>query len=245
MSEQNVYDNEVFFKEYFKLRQNADSANNLEEKPAIFVMIGDVRGKNILDLGCGYGENCRAFSDMGAKSVTGIDISKKMLEIAAKENSAPNATYFNMPMEEISGLTQKFDLVVSSLAIHYVQDYAGLAGRVYSLLNDGGLFVFSQEHPLTTAPIGGAEWVRNADGEIDHYRLTDYMRTGERSVKWLIDGVIKYHRTFSELINGLVTAGFRIEEVREPVSSPEVMRRLPRLKKELHKPNFLIIKVRK
>lgn len=245
MSEQNIYDNNEFFKEYFKLRQNVDSANNLEEKPAIFAMIGDVGGKSILDLGCGYGENCRAFSEIGAKSVTGIDISKKMLEIAAKENGAPNVTYLNMPMEEISGLTQKFDLVVSSLAIHYVQDYAGLVGRVYSLLNDGGVFVFSQEHPLTTAPTGGAEWVRNAGGEIDHYRLTDYMRTGERSVTWLIDGVIKYHRTFSELFNGLAAAGFRVEEVREPVPSPEEMRRLPRLKKELHKPNFLIIKVRK
>lgn len=245
MPKQNVYDNNEFFEGYFKLRQNADSANNLEEKPAMFAMIGDVAGKSVLDLGCGYGENCKSFSEMGAESVTGVDISKKMLEVAGSENSAPNITYLNMPMEEISSLKRKFDFVVSSLAMHYVQDYAGLVGQVYSLLNEGGIFVFSQEHPLTTAPVGGAEWVRDADGAVDHYRLTDYARTGERSVTWFIDGVVKYHRTFSDLFNGLAASGFRIEEVREPVSSPEAMRRLPCLEKELHKPNFLIIKATK
>lgn len=245
MSKQNIYDNETFFSGYFKLRENNDSANNLEEKPAIFSMLGDVNGKSIIDLGCGYGENCRAFSEMGAERIVGIDLSQKMLEIAKKENHAQNIQYLNMPMENIKSLSDKFDIAVSSLALHYIKDYDKLINDVCSLLKPGGIFLFSQEHPLTTAPIDGAKWIKNEDGSVDHYRLTDYTRAGERTVSWFIDGVVKYHRTFSQLINGLVRSGFVILEMEEPVASPETIRRLPQYGKDLHKPNFLMIKAKK
>lgn len=245
MSKQNIYDNETFFNGYLNLRENVDSANNLEEKPAIFSMLSAVKGKSIIDLGCGYGENCRTFSDMKADFVVGIDISRKMLEIAESENKAANIEYLNMPMENIHLIDRKFDVAVSSLAMHYIKDYEELMKRIYSLLNPDGIFVFSQEHPLTTAPIAGVKWIKNDDGSVDHYRLTDYVRIGERSVSWIVDGVIKYHRTFSDLINGLVRAGFIIEEIEEPVPTLEIIQRLPHYEKELHKPNFLIFKARK
>ena len=147
-------------------------------------------------------------------------------------------------MENIQSLNEKFDIAVSSLAMHYIKDYDALIKGVYSLLNPGGIFAFSQEHPLTTAPIAGPKWIKNNDGVVDHYRLTDYMRTGERTVSWIVNGVVKYHRTFSELINGLVRAGFVIMEIDEPVLTPENIRRFPCYDKDLHKPNFLIIKVK-
>lgn len=53
----------------------------------------------------------------------GIDISEKMLEVANKENKGEGIEYMCIGMEKISSLRQKFDLVVSSLAIHYIQDY--------------------------------------------------------------------------------------------------------------------------
>jgi 2-polyprenyl-3-methyl-5-hydroxy-6-metoxy-1,4-benzoquinol methylase len=119
MSKQNIFDNVVFFDGYYKLRQNIDSANNLVEKPVIFSMIGDVKGKSIIDLGCGYGENCITFSDMGAKQIVGIDISEKMLEVACRENYASNIKYCNVCMEDIGSMNLKYDIAVSSLAIHY------------------------------------------------------------------------------------------------------------------------------
>lgn len=39
-----------------------------------------LKGKTVLDLGCGFGDNCKQFSKMGAKIVIGIDISEKMLK---------------------------------------------------------------------------------------------------------------------------------------------------------------------
>lgn len=208
-------------------------------------MLGSVKGKSVIDLGCGYGENCRVFSQMDSERIVGIDISQRMLEIAKRENSAQNIEYLHIPMENIQILNKKFDIAVSSLAMHYIKEYDELIKEIYSLLNPGGIFVFSQEHPLTTAPIAGAKWIKNNNGSVDHYRLADYTRTGERTVSWIIDGVVKYHRTFSELINGLVRAGFVIMEMKEPVPTQETLRRLPQYNKDLHKPNFLIIKAKK
>lgn len=83
---QNIYDNQDFFDGYKKLRDNPYSANNLEEKPALFYLAPDLQGKAVLDLGCGYGENCAEFKALGATIVLGVDISEKMLEpIPAKE----------------------------------------------------------------------------------------------------------------------------------------------------------------
>jgi HD superfamily phosphodiesterase len=63
-----------------------------------------------------------------------------------------------------------------------------------------GLFT-DEEHPLTTAPVVGASWSRDENNNILHYNLTDYGINGKRSTTWIVDGVIKYHRTFSDIVN--------------------------------------------
>jgi len=65
----NIFDDSVFFDGYKKLRENPDNANILEEKPALFSLAPDLTGKNVLDLGCGYGENCMEFLRHGASKV--------------------------------------------------------------------------------------------------------------------------------------------------------------------------------
>lgn len=245
MQPQNIFDNEVFFQGYKKLRENPNSANILEEKPAIFQLLPQIKGKRILDLGCGYGENCLIFSQMGAYQVVGIDVSAKMLRVATAENSAANIFYKNMCIENISGIDEKFDVIVSSLAIHYICDFNKLVSDINALLNDDGIFVFSQEHPLTTAPKNGVSWFKNYDGRIAHYQLTDYAISGERTVSWIVAGLTKYHRTFSDIINALSDSGFIIERMLEPVPTAEIIERDPSFAKDLHKPSFLVIKARK
>jgi len=51
-----------------------------------------------------------------------------------------------------------FDVVISSLALHYIEDYRQVCGKVYSCLADGVDFVFSVEHPIFTSQ-GSQEWV--------------------------------------------------------------------------------------
>jgi GrpB-like predicted nucleotidyltransferase (UPF0157 family)/ubiquinone/menaquinone biosynthesis C-methylase UbiE len=240
---QNIYDNQTFFDGYKKLRENPDNANLLEEKPALFSLAPDLTGLSVLDLGCGYGENCAEFLRLGAAKVVGIDISAKMLEVAKRETSG--VEYIHADMSDLSVIEGNFDVVFSSLAIHYIEDFGKLCAQVFDLLNPHGYFIFSQEHPFTTAPLKGASWTKNENGERLHYNLSDYQRCGKREMTWFIDGVIKYHRTFSEVVNTLLTTGFSIEGMLEPAPSEELIDRLPYYADELHKPNFLLIKVRK
>ncbi len=116
---QNIYDNKTFFDGYKKLRENPNSANILEEKPALMSLCPDLKGKTVLDLGCGYGENCRLFSEMGAKKVVGIDISEKMLDIANNENKPDNVRYYNIDMVNIDTINDVFDVKSDPLAIRW------------------------------------------------------------------------------------------------------------------------------
>ena len=59
MAQQNIYDDEIFFEGYKKIRDNKINANNLFEIPTLFSMLPDLKNKRILDLGCGFGEHCK------------------------------------------------------------------------------------------------------------------------------------------------------------------------------------------
>ena len=245
MAQQNIYDNETFFEGYKKIRENKINANNLFEIPALFSMMPDLKDKTILDLGCGFGEHCKRFVESGAKKVIGIDISEKMLEIAKEENSDSKITYINMPMENISQLNEKFDIVVSSLAFHYVEDFSGVVKNIYDMLNENGIFLFSQENPLCTCFSGGNRWTKDENGNKLYINLSNYGIEGERESSWFVDNVKKYHRTFSTIINTLIETGFKIEKIIEPLPTEELLKNFPEYKDLFHKPDFLLVKFSK
>lgn len=82
MAKQNIYDNDSFFENFKNLRNNKINFNDCIETPILLAMIPEVDGKRVLDIGCGMGQHAKQYSDMGAESVLGIDISEKMLEYA-------------------------------------------------------------------------------------------------------------------------------------------------------------------
>ena len=242
MAKQNIFDNDTFFEGYKGIRDRKVNANNIFEIPALFSLLPDLTGKTILDLGCGFGEHCKEFVSKGAEKVVGIDISTKMLEIAKEENSDPKITYINMPMEDIGELSEKFDLVISSLAFHYIEDFSGVVKKINDLLNPGGLFVFSQEHPLSTCFTGGNRWTIDENGKKLYANISNYCIEKENESAWFVDNVKKYHRMFSTIVNTLVEQGFVIEKIIEPYPDKEILSKYPDYEVNLHKPDFLIIK---
>lgn len=246
MNNQNIFDNETFFISYKALRDSDCNANDLIEQPAMRKLLPDLGGKSVIDLGCGYGHNCIDFVNKGAKRVVGIDISEKMLAVAKEESANEKIEYHNMSMTNISKLGKKFDFIYSSLAFHYVEDFDTFAKDMYSVLNDGGQLLFSQEHPIITSTVDGAgHFNKNENGEKVSYTFSNYNQPGERKIHWYVDGVIKYHRTFSNIVNALAKTGFVIEAVCEPTPEEWIIEKEPAWKKEYIKPNFLIIKARK
>ncbi len=243
---QNIFDNEAFFAGYAALRKNPANYNIQIEHPAMEALLPDLDGKSVLDLGCGFGENCETYRKLGAREVLGIDLSEKMLAVARAEHSGSGIAYRRMDMTEIASLNRQFDVVVSSLAIHYIRDYASLLRDICSCLAPQGIFLYSQEHPLVTAPQAGPDYAFDPQtGAPLYYRLDHYACGGERSVEWFVEDVRKYHRTFSELVNTILQTGFRILQMEEPVPPPEMVQAYPAMEKEYHKPSFLIFKLQK
>lgn len=245
MSQQNIFDDPTFFEGYKSIRERVVNANNLFEIPALLSMLPELKGKRVLDLGCGFGEHCKLFVDCGAKKVVGIDISSKMLEVAKQKNSHSKIDYIHMPIENIAEIKESFDVVVSSLALHYVEDFAGVVKSIHALLAPEGVLVFSQEHPLVTCHSGGDRWNRDENGEKKYVNLANYGVEGKRETKWFVDHVEVYHRTFSTIINTLLEAGFAIEQMIEPLPTQAQLERYPDYRDLLYKPDFLLLKVKK
>lgn len=247
---QNIYDNEVFFEGYNTMRntKKGTSANDLIEIPTIRSMLPDLKDKKILELGCGFGENCSYFVQNGANHVIGIDISNNMLNLAKESIQDEKVEFKNLAMEDISKLKEKFDLVVSSLAIHYVENFEKLLSDVYSLLNSGGYFIFSQEHPIETGTIlnDKCNGKDNIDlGDKNYYLVSDYNVNGKRVVDWNSCGVVKYHRNFSYIINSIIKSGFIIEKILEPIPDDELLQVKPKYKNQFDRPYFLFVKLSK
>ena len=246
--QQNIYDDEEFSKQYDNLRQKekTSNANELIEIPNFRKLMPDVKEKTILDLGCGYGENDSYYKSLGAKSVLGIDISKHMIEVANKENKLDGIEYKILPMEDISKINEKFDIVMSSLAFHYVEDFNKLIHDIRNLLNKNGYLVFSQEHPFTTC-------TKYTDSLKHGYTyiegkyfgvFSDYNVPGKRTKEWFGKNVEKYHRNFEEIINTLIDNEFVIERVLEPKPTQTVIEHNPKYKNQLDRPFFLFVRAK-
>lgn len=228
-----------FFENYLKLRSKPDNFNDLLEFPAFTAMLPDLEGKSVIDLGCGFGPHARYYVDQGASRVTGVDISEMMLEHAKKINNHPRITYvrYDIADPEITNLG-KHDVVCSSLTIHYVEDLFSLFSNISRLLDPGSVFLFSMEHPIATA--------NNDEGRInnltDGYMLKHYSEEGERTGEWIGAPITKYHHKFMTVMNSLIEAGFVIDKVMEPMPSKRLMKKVPRMKKQVNRPSYLIVR---
>jgi SAM-dependent methyltransferase len=238
-SPQNIYDNPAFFAGYKNLRQNDTGLNGALEVPALCRLLPDLHGRQVLDLGCGFGDFARYAHQAGAASITALDVSEKMLAEARLLTSDPAITYVHCAIEDYVPQPRSFDLVVSSMALHYVADYRTVALRMFDAIQPGGRFVFSVEHPVCTAnPIG---WVANERGEALYWPLDHYRQEGRRNTKWFIDGVVKYHRTVATYVNTLLSIGFQMENLDEPMPADEVLALRPELQVHSRRPPILLL----
>lgn len=125
---ENKYDDNIFFK--------IQSNESLAERTGwcgrmgdFEKMLPDFKGKRVLDLGCGYGWHCIYAMENGASSVVGVDISHKMLEVAKEKTHFPQVEYKCCAIEDVEFPEESFDVILSSLAFHYVADYEILVKR--------------------------------------------------------------------------------------------------------------------
>lgn len=236
---ENKYDTERFFQKYSQMTRSQKGLEGAGEWSELQKILPDFCGKRVLDLGCGYGWHCKYAAEHGAFSVLGTDISKKMLAKAQAINSAPQINYQCIAMEDLSFPERTFDVILSSLAFHYIEDFEPLVVNISKWLKQGGTLVFSVEHPVFTS-YGTQDWYYDSNGEILHFPVDNYYYEGRREAIFLGEPVIKYHRTLTTYLNTLLQNGFELQHIIEP-QPPEDMLELDGMKDEMRRPMMLLV----
>ena len=173
----------------------------------------------------------------------GIDLSEKMLAEAERRNRDEKIRYRHCGIEAYEYPESAWDIVVSNLALHYIEDLAPVFRNVWRTLRPGGTFLFNIEHPVFTSGVH-QDWIYGADGTPKYWPVDDYYRPGQRVTRFLGCEVIKQHHTLTQILMGLLNCGFALEVVEE-VQPSEEMLEIPGMRDELRRPMMLLVRAKK
>lgn len=232
----NLYDSPDFFSAYARMSRSREGLSGAGEWEQLRALFPDVQGKRVLDLGCGYGWHCRYAADMGARDVTGVDASHRMIAEALKRNADPRITYRVCDLLDYEYPSDAFDLVISNLVLHYVADLDAVYRQIHRTLRSGGVFLMNIEHPTFTAGVGQQF---SPDGS---WPVDDYFFPGERQTTFLGHAVRKQHHTLTQILMGLLNVGFALEAVIEAMPPEEWRTAMP---EEMRRPMMLLVRARK
>ncbi|KAF5969751.1 methyltransferase type 11 [Fusarium bulbicola] len=240
---QNIYDNAKFFAEYSSLDRSVKGLDAAPEWPRLRSYIPDLKGLDVLDLGCGFGWFARWVRGTGANSVRALEISENMLNRARSMTNDTKIIYQQADLDNTNLLehgTGIYDVALSSLTLHYLANLPTLIQQVQTVLKPGGTFVFSIEHPIYTAP-SKAEFMTDEASGREYWPLDNYQKEGLRVTHWLgAEGVQKQHRTTASYVNLLLKAGFRMREFDEWYPTPEELEKCG-WHRVLERPVYLLI----
>ena len=202
------------------------------DRPAVISLLPEVEGKRVLDAGCGPGVYAEWLLDRGAE-VVALDASPKMVRLA-RERLGERATVLRAdlgrPLDFLEDAT--FDLVLSALALDYVEDWRAVFAEFRRVLRPGGHLVFSVAHPF-------ADFALHNRG--------DYFETERVALDWTGFGepvsVPSYRRPLQAVISPLLETGFVLERLLEPTPTERFKDLDPREFERLSRtPGFLCVR---
>jgi SAM-dependent methyltransferase len=163
----------------------------------------------------------RFLAQAGAE-VVGVDISAGLIETARGRNALENVSFRVDDAHRLGTLADdSFDIVVSQMAMMDIPDHRAMFGAVRRVLRRGGVFVFSLLHPCFEGPYrpGENSYIEDADGNftavvVRRYGSEGFWQSGGDGVRGHMGA---YHRMVSTYVNDLITAGFRLERLEEPL----------------------------
>lgn len=206
-----AYDEQDFLENYLKRRSRKDSPNNAIEGPAIDLLLGTVKGADILDLGCGDGTYGKELLDRGAISYTGVEGSAAMVELASTRIDGSKGSVIHSSMEDFEFPLNRYDIVLSRMALHYIEDLERLFGSISQTMTNDGEFIFSVQHPLTTSSFAS----KTGGDKRGNWLVDDYFQPGARQEPWIGKTIVKYHRSTESYFKALTAAGFLVEALQE------------------------------
>ena len=209
--------------------------NAYYDRPNTLKLIGNVEGKYVLDAGCGPGKYAEELFERKAK-VIGFDASPKMVALAKERNGRPDSFFvhdLHKPLNMFDD--ERFDQVLSALAMHYIEDWNPVVQEFHRVLKKGGSVVVSIEHPFF---------------EYTYFKSKKYFQVENVQAIWRGFGgrvkVPSYRRSLMECLKPFTDNGFFIDELVEPLPIAEFEKANPKHYKELQKfPAFMCFRALK
>ncbi len=200
-------------------------ANPLQalEEPHVREAVGDVRGRTVLDLGCGTGRHSLRLADAGA-DVTAVDFSEGMLAEARKKPGADRVRFVAHDLHDpLPFPDAAFDLVVSGLVLEHLRDLGGFFREARRVLRPGGRAVVSAMHPAMFLRGTQARFTDPASGEV------------------VQPGSLPHQ--LGEMVMAAVRAGFRLDHVGEHAPDAAFAARCPRAGKYVGWPMLVMLRL--
>lgn len=199
--------------------------------PELLRLLGDVRGRRVLDAGCGNGYVSRLLAARRA-DVVGVEPTASMVGFCRDKEAelGQGVRYVQADLARLPDLDGEFDAVVCSMVLMAIPDWRPAMRACVTALRPGGLFVFAVVHPAFEGLWG--TWRDHGEYRVRRY-LADYELAGPSGVD--------FHRPISAYLNELAGSGCRLREVVEPGLDPAVEPAMPGIEAYVHLPNFLIV----
>lgn len=200
------------------------------EKPAMFAKVPDLKGKTALCLGCGSGEECGFLIKKNPKKLIGIDLSSELISIAKK--SIRSARFYTMDAEDLKFKDNSFDFIYSSLVLKYFKSWSKVLREVYRVLKNGGVFLFSNFHPVKWSAYKKANPLNKSTSVILGYEKSNkgckqiiygnYLNTTIHKEVWVTDSSLYFYtKPISKMFKEITNSGFIVTDIDEPKAIPE------------------------
>jgi len=226
--------------------------------PVFLANLPPIAGLRGLDIGCGEGGNTRKLAERGAQ-MTAVDIAPTFIRHAgdAEKQEPLGISYLESDGTALPFADDSFDFATAfmSLMDMHRQDL-GIA-EAARVVKPGGFLQFSILHPCFAPP--NRKILRDADGNVTGLLITEYFSDPAGAVEvWRFGAapehekaasepfrVPVFHKTLSEWVAFIVSAGLVIEHMAEPRTDMATAERQPYLADTLMAPLFLHIRARK
>jgi ubiquinone/menaquinone biosynthesis C-methylase UbiE len=218
-------------KDYYR-----DELNN----PATFGLIGDVRGRLVLDLACGEGYNTRILAKKGA-NVIGVDFSERMIQLAKQEEAREKLgiRYYTLDATGLKEFSRNsFDLVTCFMSLQDIDNHEKAISEVARVLRNQGRFVFSIPHPCFETIIVNGKRTSATKRYFGGARYT---------LQWKMERLAKpfrttsFHRTLTDYFDVLFRNRLCVSRLVEPRPTQKGLLKHPKLREALTIPQSIII----
>ena len=244
------------------VREGKDYYRDELNNPASFRLIGNVKGKRVLDLACGEGYNTRILARRGA-TVVAVDFSKSLIELAMQKETEESLgiTYYVSDAVDLKELpTNHFDLVTCFMALHDIEHYEDALSEVARVLKEKGRFIFSLPHPCFEEIVKDSKGWRNVSGrrydegtenmnekDLSRSEVRSYFGSVRYEIFWTMQRISKpfktvsFHRTLTDYFKALHKNGLLVSRLVEPRPTLGAVSKRPPLRKVLDIPQSIII----